>query len=32
MQKDNLTLDPADAPVSGPAIDADLGITDPLPP
>ncbi len=28
MPKDNLTLDPADALVSGPAIDADLGITD----
>ena len=28
MPNDNLTLDPADALVSGPAIDTDLGITD----
>jgi hypothetical protein len=28
MPTNNLTLDPADALVSGPAIDADLGITD----
>lgn len=28
MPKDNLTLDPADALVSGPEIDRDLGITD----
>jgi hypothetical protein len=28
MPRDTLTLDPSDALVSGPAIDADLGITD----
>ena len=28
MPTDTLTLDPANALVSGPAIDADLGITD----